>query len=84
MLIWLFIAGFLFFRWRLLEPFLGTARMYLFDAAVFVILAAANLAQPPSMIGFGIGFVCVLLGIVSANRYLRLAAAAKDKDNGEG
>lgn len=47
------------FRWKLLEWFLGTKRMYLFDALLFTILSAINFANPGVNSWFGYTVACI-------------------------
>lgn len=69
----LLICGLLFFRWPLLERFVGTIRMYLFDAILFTIIAASNIGHPGSWpwLGYTIGGLCTLLAFTSAQKYLK-------------
>lgn len=82
MLLWILLVGFLIFRWKLLEPLLGTVYMYLFDTFLFTILAAGDFARPGSIpwVGYVIGCVCVLLAINTGRKYLIYSKIQRTKN----
>jgi succinate-acetate transporter protein len=67
------ILGLLIFRWPLLERFVGTIRMFLFDAVIFTVVAAANLSNPGSIpwLGYVLGCLCAYFAISSGSKYLK-------------
>lgn len=60
------------FRWPILERFIGTIRMFLFDAIMFTIFAAVNLSSPGPIpwLGYVVGCLCIFWGIQAGRKYL--------------
>lgn len=79
----LFTLAFLlliFFRWPILERFIGTKLMYLFDAFMFTVFAAMNFGQPSPWpwLGYFVAIVCTWLAISAGRNYLKLDAIARN------
>ncbi len=71
--IWIAIFLFFLFRWPLLVRFLGTVRMFLFDAVLWTIYAAYMLANPGHILW--LGYLACGLGFLwafqAARKYLK-------------
>ena len=84
MMMLLVVLLLLVFRWPILKRFIGTVRMYLFDALMFTGFAAVNFAQPGSgnwrWLGFIVGGFCVYWAIDSGRKYLMYDAVQKEED----
>ena len=79
----------LFFRWQILERFIGTIRMFLFDALLFTVLAAINFANPGVggwlIVSYVIGGLCIFWGIQAARKYLMYSEIQRiENDKGKG
>lgn len=76
---WIILA-LLFFRWPILERYIGTIRMFLFDAVLYTILAAICISQPGELwpwLSYIVGGFCVVMAIVSGNNYLMYSAVQR-------
>ncbi len=73
---WLVILGFLVFRWPLLERFIGTIRMFLFDAIMFTFFAAMNFAQPQPYpwLSYIVGCLSIYWAFSAGRNYLKYDA----------
>lgn len=73
------------FRWRILEPLIGTVYMFLADAIMFTVLAAINFAQPGQWPWFGylVACFCVFWAVVSGKSYFKYDALRKADGNTE-
>lgn len=73
---------FVMFRWRILEPILGTVKMYLFDAIMWTAYAAWVLANVGPV--FWLDYICVGFGVlwaINAGRnYLKYDAIVRDSN----
>lgn len=70
---YILIIMFLMFRWPILQRFLGTIYMFLFDAFLFTIIAAINLASsgPMAWLNYAISFCCIYFAISAGTKYLK-------------
>ena len=85
MLFSLLVFVLILFRWSILERFIGTVRMYLFDAILGTFLAAMNFGQPSPWpwLGYFVAILCTWWAISSGRNYLKYDALQR-KENGQG
>lgn len=81
-MIWLIVFVLMIFRWPILERFIGTIRMFLFDAIMWTIWAAINFAQPQPypVLSFAMGCLCLWWSISSGRKYLKYDAMRNAPD----
>lgn len=74
MLIWIAIFVFMLFRWKWLEPVLGTVKMHLFDALMWTAWAAYVFATPAPIFWLNaiFGMLYILFAVSSGRKYLKL------------
>ena len=73
-MIWI-IIGLLVFRWHILERFVGTKRMLLFDALMYTVFAAANFATQQvggwMWFSYAVGVACIYWAYKSGKLFLK-------------
>ena len=77
----LVVFFFLLLRWRILEPLIGTVYMYLFDAVMFILLAALNFAQAGTgwiqWFSYAVGGLCIFWSFQAARKYVKFDEQAR-------
>jgi len=84
MLLFILICVLVLFRWYIFGRFLGVKNMYLFDAVMFVAIAASNFAAKASgdvwqLVNYACGCLCIYWSYQAGKQYLHFDEVNNEK-----